>query len=97
MYVVTNNSRTHRIRRRVAFAAAALIGGLSLGALSLVLIPLPDSPIGGTVRCEEDQSCWDCETMGNGVCGPARVVTLADGRSVVVDAYGNILGDITEP
>lgn len=20
--------------------------------------------------CEEDESCWDCETMGNGICGP---------------------------
>lgn len=97
MYVVTNNSRTHRIRRRVAVVTAALVGGLLLGGLSLVLIPLPDSPLGGTVRCEEDQSCWDCETMGNKVCGPVRVVTLTDGTSVLVDAYGNILGDITEP
>lgn len=23
-------------------------------------------------RCEEDQPCWDCETMGNKVCGPQR-------------------------
>lgn len=22
------------------------------------------------VRCEEDQPCWDCTTMGNRVCGP---------------------------
>jgi len=21
-------------------------------------------------RCEEDQACWDCHTMGNKVCGP---------------------------
>lgn len=21
-------------------------------------------------QCEEDQPCWDCKTMGNGVCGP---------------------------
>ena len=20
--------------------------------------------------CYEDEPCWDCETMGNGVCGP---------------------------
>lgn len=22
--------------------------------------------------CAEDDPCWDCETMGNMVCGPAR-------------------------
>lgn len=22
------------------------------------------------VRCEEDEPCWNCETMGNHVCGP---------------------------
>jgi hypothetical protein len=21
------------------------------------------------VKCEEDMPCWDCETMGNGLCG----------------------------
>lgn len=21
------------------------------------------------VPCEEDMPCWDCETMGNGICG----------------------------
>jgi hypothetical protein len=22
------------------------------------------------VSCYEDEPCWDCTTMGNGVCGP---------------------------
>lgn len=22
------------------------------------------------VACQEDEPCWNCETMGNGVCGP---------------------------
>jgi hypothetical protein len=25
-----------------------------------------------TTVCEEDQSCWDCHTMGNRICGPTR-------------------------
>lgn len=29
------------------------------------------SPTQVTTTCQEDQPCWDCETMGNGVCGPA--------------------------
>ena len=28
----------------------------------------PEAPVTGQV-CEEDQPCWDCETMGNLVCG----------------------------
>ena len=24
-------------------------------------------------RCEEDMPCWDCETMGNRICGPIPV------------------------
>ena len=23
-------------------------------------------------RCEEDMDCWDCETMGNRICGPTQ-------------------------
>lgn len=30
-----------------------------------VVATMPDAP-----RCEEDQACWDCSTMGNLVCGP---------------------------
>ena len=22
--------------------------------------------------CQEDDPCWDCETMGNRICGPSR-------------------------
>jgi hypothetical protein len=34
-----------------------------------------------TVACEEDQPCWDCDTMGNKVCGedlPKGVVLIPD-------------------
>ena len=23
-------------------------------------------------RCEEDKPCWNCQTMGNRVCGPVK-------------------------
>lgn len=29
-------------------------------------------------RCEEDMPCWDCETMGNGQCGPGPMVPVND-------------------
>ena len=45
--------------RRVLLVAALLVGGCSVTA--------PDT---ASTRCEEDQPCWDCETMGNRICGP---------------------------
>lgn len=43
--------------RRIAAAvlALALLGWCGGGA--------------HTQRCEEDQACWNCHTMGNRVCG----------------------------
>ena len=29
--------------------------------------------------CQEDESCWVCETMGNKVCGPGYELGYADG------------------
>lgn len=42
---------------------AVTIGYIGIGALATPQIRLQ------TVRCEEDMPCWDCETMGNGICG----------------------------
>lgn len=35
--------------------------------------------------CQEDQKCWDCETLGNKVCGPVNVELFpnADGTRMV--------------
>lgn len=27
-------------------------------------------------NCEEDMPCWDCETMGNLICGPANFISI---------------------
>lgn len=40
-----------------------------------VLTPLP-------LRCEEDEPCWDCATMGNRICGPTVL------RSIPWGAFG---------
>lgn len=37
------------------------------------------------VPCEEDMPCWDCNTMGNKVCGVPR--TLADGCVLEGETY----------
>lgn len=29
-------------------------------------------PSGQPQVCQEDMSCWNCQTMGNHVCGPVK-------------------------
>jgi len=36
--------------------------------------PTPPTTVPPVVPCEEDEPCWDCETMGNKVCGPAVII-----------------------
>ena len=31
-------------------------------------LPPEEPPV--TATCQEDEPCWDCETMGNRICGP---------------------------
>lgn len=35
-------------------------------------------------RCEEDQSCWDCSTMGNRICGPINGLTWSENFAEVM-------------
>lgn len=41
--------------------------------VGVVIEPLPEEPPATADVCHEDEPCWDCETMGNGVCGPPVV------------------------
>lgn len=45
----------------VTFLFVVLLVFCALDAIG-VLSPTP--------ACQEDQPCWNCSTMGNGVCGP---------------------------
>jgi hypothetical protein len=47
-----------KIIAAVAIASALVLGGCS-----------HSSEPQNAQRCEEDQPCWDCDTMGNGICG----------------------------
>lgn len=43
--------------------------------------------------CQEDEPCWDCEVMGNGICGP--VPAYDEPTTVVGDRWGDFLiGDV---
>ena len=34
--------------------------------------------------CQEDDPCWDCKTMGNKVCGPAKAVSPSPAPTALV-------------
>jgi hypothetical protein len=53
------------------------VGWVMFGVgLWTVLIALSVNAVGSVdlrppaAVCAEDDACWDCSTMGNGVCGP---------------------------
>jgi len=51
--------------------------------IELVITAITDTPPG--VTCQEDMSCWNPSTMGNGQSGPGVwVVTLPNGDSFLV-------------
>ena len=35
------------------------------------------TPAGAEEGCEEDEDCWNCQTMGNRICGPNAQPTPA--------------------
>lgn len=59
----------HHRRRWTRWILALLILALILWASHLEY----EAEAAEYVRCEEDMPCWDCETMGNRICGPIPV------------------------
>lgn len=61
--------------------------------------PAPEIPTAGpeTPVCQEDDPCWDCETMGNKICGNAScalegLITAEDNSCVNADYYAIVGG-----
>ena len=42
-------------------------------ALCVIIVAVVSNESDEPARCQEDEACWDCETMGNGVCGPETI------------------------
>jgi len=68
-----------------ALALAVLTGGLCLAALPTyggVGTPTPSAssilPPALTIPCREDEPCFNCETMGNFICGGSEMDPLAE-------------------
>lgn len=55
--------------------------------------PAPPAQVAPTQDCQEDMPCWDCNTMGNHICGPLPAQV---GDSQVADA-GTCCVIVTHP
>ena len=42
-------------------------------------------------QCQEDQSCWNCETMGNKICGAVTVEQMPHGFIEVWDSHDRVV------
>ena len=80
---VNNND----VRRVVVGAAlsAALLGGYAVGTHQHAATTVAH-------RCEEDQPCWNCKTMGNHICGPSTQVCFVrpSGNGYAIVFYPNM-------
>lgn len=70
-----------------ALALALLTGGTAATALTQGV----GGPTPSTV-CEEDMDCWDCETMGNRICGLPNIQANAAHRAAAWDAWDRAKG-----
>lgn len=54
-----------------ALALAIVGAGLTIGAATPTGVGTPTPPpiTVTSTTCQEDEPCWDCETMGNLICG----------------------------
>lgn len=59
--------------------ACATVGNGGTGHSSPLAVVTSATPSPMPSHCAEDMACWDCATMGNGICdSPAPVATPAD-------------------
>lgn len=79
------------IRNRAIAGLAAIVAAVGVvSALPASAEPAPqrisEVVTEAPALCQEDEPCWDCETMGNKVCGPAAEV-LTDEVFTYAEAY----------
>lgn len=59
----------------------------------MIAVALPPAPPAAVVVCAEDEPCWTCDTMGNGLCSRdsyVRVQRTADGHWRLVKRSGGV-------
>lgn len=52
-----------KTQKVVALAVAA-------ASAAALLLSGPEPALDANQKCFEDEACWNCETMGNELCGP---------------------------
>lgn len=66
------------IRNRVI--ASLLVTAAMFGVVAVATADAPVQRVGESYDfsqvCQEDEPCWDCRTMGNGICGPTKPATV---------------------
>lgn len=83
-----------RLKKNLRTAASVLaVGGLLLGAAAIEDVPEDTKPVAvkyagdelitNADLCQEDEPCWDCDTMGNQICGE----TMGPPMNTYLDAY----------
>jgi hypothetical protein len=62
--------------RLIATLAATVAISTTGAAWAITPGPTTTQHAGSDVppACQEDQPCWDCQTMGNRICGPVQVL-----------------------
>lgn len=70
---VNNVRLTERGRNWLTYLVLLTVGvWLGLGLMTAYYIGQvwKQDRMNNQTQCQEDQDCWDCTSMGNGVCGP---------------------------
>lgn len=77
-----------------ALALALLAGGTAASNLAGVGAPTPSAAVAAApvTGCQEDMPCWDCETMGNLICGLPNTQANAAHRAAAWDAWDQAKG-----
>jgi len=83
-----NNHGGSAVKYAAKFALV-MVALATLGACAPYQFPSPTDPAPDSV-CHEDEPCWDCETMGNGICGP--LTGKADASGIWIDDANGALG-----
>ena len=56
----------------IAVAVALVVSFLIAGAVAAFGRMTDNIRFSNAPECMEDMPCWDCETMGNRICGPIQ-------------------------
>lgn len=77
-----------------ALALALLAGGSTAAAINSGGTPVtpPVTERVATTTCEESDPCWDCETMGNQICGLPDIQANEAKRATAWAAWDNQAG-----